>query len=161
MKNNLYRSPPTGKILLERRSGQDRRARSSIFPLSYIGPPRRKRGGRRVGDTGYVDIYDFRTLGLAAAVVLLSFMDAVLTHQHLINGSAREANPIMQAVIRFGGIPAFYGAKGFLTLAAVVIILLHKEWALGRYAARFCLWAYIALSLYHLYLVSIVSGIFV
>ena len=159
MKNNLYRNASTGKIFVDRRSGDDRRVRRSIFPLSYIGPLRRKRGGRRDGDIGYVDIYDFRTLSLAVAVVLLSFMDAVLTHQHLVIGSAREANPVMQAVIRFGGIPAFYGAKGFLTLAAIVIIMLHKEWTLGRYAARFCLWAYITLSLYHLYLVSIMTGI--
>ena len=80
-------------------------------------------------------------------------MDALLTQRHLIHGSARELNPIMDAVIRIGGMPAFYGTKGLLTIVAVTIIMLHKEWALGKIAARICLWAYILLSLYHIFLV--------
>ena len=156
MKKQIGHDPETGESTSDRRSGKDRRDSRSIFPLSYLGPLRRKRGGRRKGDTGYVDIYDFGTWAMAGSVVLLSLMDALLTHQHLAIGSAREVNPIMQAVIHVGGMPAFYAAKGFLTLAAVVIIMLHKEWKLGKYAARFCLWAYIFLSVYHLYLIAIV-----
>ena len=143
-------------IFEERRSGQNRRARASIFPLSYLGPLRRKSGGRRKGDVGYVDIYDMRTWGMAVSVIILSLLDAVLTHQHLAAGWAFEANPIMKAVIDAGGMPAFYAVKGFLTLAAVAIIMLHKEWKFGKYAARFCLWAYIFLSLYHLYIIHTV-----
>ena len=55
MKNNLYRDPITGKISVNRRSGSDRRSRVSIFPLTYWGPLRRRKGGRRPGDIGYVD----------------------------------------------------------------------------------------------------------
>ena len=40
-----------------------------------------------------------------------------------------------------------------MTILPVAIIMLHKEWALGRYAARLCLWSYIILSLYHMYLI--------
>jgi hypothetical protein len=155
MKNNLYHDPLTGEIVADRRSGCDRRDRVSIFPLSHFGPLRRKKGGRREDDTGYVDIYDFRTWCVAISVILLSLMDALLTQQHLMAGSARELNPIMDAVIDFGGMPAFFGAKGFLTVFAVSIIMLHKEWKLGRHAARFCLWAYILISLYHIYIVAI------
>jgi len=154
MKNNLYHDPLTGKTAVDRRSGEDRRNRISIFPFSYLGPLRRKRGGRRGDDIGYVDIYDPQTWFMAISVVLLSLMDAIMTQQHLILGSAKEANPLMEAVINYGGMPAFYGFKGLMTVAAVAVIMLHKEWPLGRYAARFCLWAYILLSLYHLYLVA-------
>jgi hypothetical protein len=153
MKNNLYRDPLSGKILVDRRCGDDRRGRLSIFPLSYLGPLRRKKGGRRDGDVGYVDLYDLRTWLMAVSVILLSLTDALATQLHLRLGSAREINPIMEFVIKYGGMPAFYGVKGLLTILAVTIIMLHKEWALGRYAARFCLWAYILLSLYHLILI--------
>ena len=155
MKNNLYRDSLTGKICVNRRSGYDRRDRISIFPLSHFGPLRRKKSGRRGTDKGYVDIYDYRTWCVVISVILLSMMDALLTQQHLLIGSAREMNPIMDAVIKLGGMPAFYGTKGVLTIVAIIIIMLHKEWAFGRLAARFCLWAYILLSLYHIYLVII------
>ncbi len=157
MKNIPYRKPLTGDLAAERRSGVDRRGRISIFPLSHLGPLRRKQSGRRAQDTGYVDIYDFRTWSVAVSVALLSLMDAVLTHRHLAAGSAGEANPVMQAVIGLGGMPAFYGVKGLMTLLAVAVIMLHKEWPLGRFAARFCLWIYILLSLYHIYLVALVD----
>ncbi|MBN2242188.1 MAG: hypothetical protein JW793_05820 [Acidobacteria bacterium] len=159
MNNNLYRDPITEEIAVNRRSGHDRRGRVSIFPLSHFWPLRRKNGGRRETDTGYVDIYDLRTWLVAVSVMLLSLMDALLTHQHLMQGSARELNPVMDAVIRVGGIEAFYATKGLLTVIAVSIIMLHKEWALGKLAARFCLWAYILLSLYHLFLVFMLSAL--
>jgi hypothetical protein len=84
-------------------------------------------------------------------------MDAVLTQQHLMYGSALEMNPFMDAAIRFGGMRAFYGIKGILTIVAVSVIMLHKEWPFGQVAARICLWAYVLLSLYHLYLVVVVQ----
>jgi hypothetical protein len=154
MKNNLCRDTLTGKILIDRRSGDDRRGRFSIFPLSYLGPLRRKKGGRREGDVGYVDIYDLRTWLMAISVILLSLADAIVTQLHLQLGSAREINPVMEFVIKYGGMPAFYGVKGLMTIIAVSIIMLHKEWTLGRYAARICLWTYILLSLYHLILIA-------
>jgi hypothetical protein len=152
MKNNLYCNTLTEKVQVDRRSGCDRRDRISIFPFSHLRPLRRKKGGRRQKDTGYVDIYDIRTWCVAIAVIILSLMDALLTQQHLLAGTARELNPIMNAVIKYGGMAAFFWFKGVLTIIAVSIIMLHKEWALGRHAARICLWAYILLSLYHIYL---------
>lgn len=159
MKKNLYRDPNTDKITVSRRSGHDRRDRLSIFPLSYFGPLRRKKGGRRETDTGYVDVYDSRTWLVAVSVILLSLMDALLTHRHLMQGSARELNPIMDAAIEIGGMPAFFGIKGLLTVIAVSVIMLHKEWSFGKIAARICLWAYILLSLYHIYLVLAVESV--
>ncbi len=100
-----------------------------------------------------MDTYDFRTWGIALSILALSLMDATLTGIHLLKGSARELNPIMNAVLNYGGMPAFFGVKAIMTILPVAIIMLHKEWALGRYAARLCLWSYIILSLYHLYLI--------
>ena len=100
-----------------------------------------------------MDIYDSRTWGIAIAVMLLSMLDALLTGLHLTGGSARELNPILDAVIDRGGLAGFFGVKAALTVIPMAVIILHKEWKLGRYAARVCLWSYILLSLYHLYLV--------
>jgi hypothetical protein len=80
-------------------------------------------------------------------------MDAVLTAMHMLQGSAKELNPIMNAVLASGGLPAFFAAKAAMTIFPMAVITIHKEWAIGRYAARLCLVTYILLSLYHLYLI--------
>jgi hypothetical protein len=150
----FFCDPTTGKICVERRSGFDRRNRGVIFSLFKNKNRRRKSIGRRKTDSGgYVDAYDFRTWGVAVSILTLSLMDAILTGLHLQKGSAQELNPIMNAVINYGGIPAFFGIKAMMTILPVAIIVLHKEWTLGRYAARLVLWSYILLSIYHLYLI--------
>lgn len=120
----------------------------------FIRPHRRRRsrGRRRTDRGGYVDIYDPRTIGIAIAVVLLSGIDAVITAVHLIKGSATELNPILERVIRSGGLPAFFTVKAILTIIPIAIIAVHQEWALGRYAARLCLLSYALLSVYHIWL---------
>jgi hypothetical protein len=152
--NFFYSDPATEKAGVERRSGVDRRSRGIILSLFSIKHRRRKSKGRRQTDRGgYVDTYDFRTWGIALSILALSLIDATLTGLHLLKGSARELNPIMNAVLNYGGMPAFFGVKAIMTILPVAIIMLHKEWALGRYAARVCLWSYIILSLYHMYLI--------
>jgi hypothetical protein len=154
MKEELFQDSSTGRPLAERRSGVDRRQRSLLAALFQRGPRRRKSAGRRRTDSGgYVDIYDFRTWAVAVAVLLLSLMDGLLTGLHLLRGSAAELNPVMNAVLRLGGFTAFFGLKALMTILPMAIIVLHKEWALGRYAARLCLWSYILVSLYHFYLI--------
>jgi hypothetical protein len=125
-----------------------------IAALFRGGHRRRRSGGRRKTDIGgYVDIYDFRTWAITAAVLLLSMMDAVLTGFYVLRGSAGELNPFMRAVLIRGGLPAFFVLKAMMTLVPMTIIMIHKEWTLGRYAARLCLCSYILVSLYHFYLV--------
>jgi hypothetical protein len=155
MKNRFfYCHPETGIVCVERRSGIDRRNRGVIFSLFNPNYRRRKLKGRRLTDRGgYVDSYDSRTWGIAISILALSLLDAILTGLHLYKGSAQEVNPIMNAVLNYGGIPAFFGVKALMTILPVAIIMLHKEWTLGRYAARLCLWSYIILSIYHLYLI--------
>ncbi len=77
----------------------------------------------------------------------------------MVKGSAREINPIMRATLDYGGLPGFFAAKAALTILPMAVIVIHKEWALGRYAARLCLWAYILLATYHLYLIFAVQKI--
>ena len=93
------------------------------------------------------------------AVMLLSFLDAILTLMQLDKGIIREANPIMSLVIEWGGIYAFFSLKSAMTAFALAIIILHKEWTLARYMARICLCCYVLILFYHMYLVSGHGGI--
>jgi hypothetical protein len=101
----------------------------------------------------YVDIYDSRTWSIVVTVLVLSCMDALLTGFHMTRGSARELNPILSAILTYGGLSAFFTFKAAMTILPLAIIMIHKEWTLGKYAVRLCLWAYILLSVYHLYLI--------
>jgi|WetSurMetagenome_2_1015567.scaffolds.fasta_scaffold367729_1 hypothetical protein len=153
MKNTHYRDPVTGEICAERRTGTGRRSSASIASLFARTPRRRKSRGRRKTDRGaYVDVYDRKTWSIAVAVLILSLIDALLTWMHLVRGSAYELNPILGEIINHGGIPAFFAAKAAMTIFPMVVIVVHKEWTLGRYAARLCLLAYILISCYHVYL---------
>jgi len=144
----------TGKALPERRAGVDRRAPTTLSGILKSPFRRRKSRGRRKTDQGaYVDIYDSRTWFIAVAVLVLSAIDALMTGFHMTEGTARELNPLMNACIQHGGLPAFYGAKAAMTVLPLAIIFVHKEWTLGKFAARLCLWSYFLLCCYHLYLV--------
>jgi len=143
-----------GWPLAERRnSDSGRREPASFRDIFATGPRRRCSRGRRKTDPGaYVDHYDARSWGMAASVLALSLLDTVLTQFHLERGTAEEANPVMRAVLDAGGYPAFYLAKIVMTIIPIAVILVHKEWAFGKYAARFCLWAYILLACWHAFL---------
>jgi hypothetical protein len=45
-----------------------------------------------------------------------------------------------------------------MTALPLAIIILHKEWPLARYVARVCLWFYVVILIYHLYLVCGYTG---
>ncbi len=165
MKENWSHKPSREKIPVERRSGIDRRKRDLRAVVFRAGPRRRRSAGRRKTDTGgYVDIYDLRTWCITIAVLLFSLVDAVLTGFHILRGSATELNPVMKAVLNRGGLTAFFLIKAMMTVVPMAVIMLHKEWILGRYAARLCLLAYILVSLYHVYLIFVLrpfSGYFI
>jgi hypothetical protein len=158
MTNSYYRDPVTGRIYPEKRKNVARRVPQRFFSIFANPFRRRKIKGRRKTDGGsYVDVYDSRTWFIAIAVLILSGMDAVLTALHMMKGTATELNPIMAAIIKHGGLPAFFGAKAAMTVFPMAVILVHKEWTFGKFAARACLWAYALLSLYHLYLIVVLS----
>ncbi len=125
------------------------------FPPRFASFRRRSSRGRRKTDRGgYVDIYDRGSWVVALTVMALSFVDAVLTVLQVEKGIVREANPIMNAVLAWGGAYVFFSLKAAMTAFALAIIIIHKEWALARYMARLCLACYIVILIYHMYLVS-------
>jgi hypothetical protein len=160
MNKELYRNPGDGQMLPERRSGKNRRDEVSFRELLSSSQRRRRSRGRRKSDKGaYVDIYDARTWCIIIAILLLSFMDALLTGLHVIRATAHELNPVLKAILDYGGLPAFFCAKAAMTVLPVSVILIHKEWALARYAARLILWVYIVLALYHIFLLVRVHAV--
>jgi hypothetical protein len=139
--------------LLERRSGEDRRRRPKWSPL-FTGFGRRRKWGRRSSDpAGYVDIYDWRTWAVALSVLILSCLDAILTSLQISAGRAKEINPLMALLIRSGGSNIFFALKIAFTSLALAVIVLHKDFRIGRLAARFSLWSYILVAVYHLCLI--------
>jgi len=146
------------KAISDRRRDHDRRRQDS-FPPQFSSQRRRRSSGRRKTDRGgYVDIYDSRSWGIAMAVMAMSFLDAVLTVLQIEKGAVREANPLMNMTLAWGGVFAFFSLKACMTAFPLAIIILHKEWALARYMARLCLWFYILVLLYHLFLVWNYTG---
>ncbi len=138
----------------ERRSGESRR-QPVTFPPQFSNFRRRHTRGRRKNDPGgYVDVYDRGSWIVALTVMVLSGVDAVMTVLQVERGVAREANPIMNAVLAWGGTYVFFSLKAAMTAFALAIIILHKEWALARYMARLCLIGYVLILIYHMYLVS-------
>ena len=142
----------------ERRTGTDRRLTAGFW-FRFATLRRRRSSGRRRNDpAGYVDIYDRRSWEIAVAVMVMSFLDAVLTVLQIQRGSVREANPVMNITLTWGGIYAFFCLKASMTALALAIIIVHKEWALARYVARLCLWFYVLIMFYHMYLIAGYAG---
>jgi hypothetical protein len=159
MKSDSWGASSPDTTARERRSGTDRRAPAS-FPPSFSSQRRRRSCGRRDTDRGgYVDIYDRRSWVLALVVLALSFLDAILTVLQIEKGLVREANPIMNLVLTWGGVYAFFSLKAAMTAFALAIIMIHKEWVLARYVARVCLGCYLLILCYHLYLVGTHGGV--
>jgi hypothetical protein len=92
-------------------------------------------------------------------VLALSLLDAILTIIQINKGLVREANPIMNQVLAWGGVYAFFSLKAAMTASALAIIIIHKEWVLARHVFRLCLCCYVLILCYHMYLVGIHSGI--
>ncbi len=154
MEPKTYLDPKTGQLQAERRSGIDRRGPATFTEVLTSVYRRRRSRGRRKTDRGrYVDLYDSRSWGTAIAVVILSLLDAILTGFHLIRQTAWEVNPVMNAILNYGGLPAFFGAKAAMTIIPMAVILIHKEWALGKFAARLILASYVCLTVYHIFLI--------
>ena len=138
---------------LERRRRHDRRKQAGILSLFARTHKRRRSKGRRAKDRGsYVDVYDARSWAWALSVLLLSLLDAVLTWHQIAGGWVREANPLMKEILTRGGTSAFFGVKAGMTVFPLAIILVHKEWEISKFAVRICLWSYILVSIYHLFL---------
>jgi hypothetical protein len=129
------------------------RRKHSFWQALFSRNRRRNNTGRRDQDSiGYVDFYDGRTWALAIFLFTLSILDAIFTAIEISSGKAWEANPLMNLTLSQGGLYVFFGIKSALTAFPLAILVMHKEWKLARITVRICLLSYLAVILYHLYL---------
>lgn len=138
----------------ERRSGTDRRKKTTN-PLSLKWSFRgRRRGGRRsTDDDRFVDRYSgWFTLALVIILVLCVF-DGLATLSHLVNGTATELNPIMGYAIQLGPYK-FILLKLALTFACLLLLLFYRN-ARGVKKALLCImFVYVLLTFYHFFILN-------
>ena len=134
---------------VERRSGIDRRQQPTRW-YSFLLPHRRRRRGRRKGESQsiYVDVFETADVVLVGAVFVLNLADAGLTLYHLSQGLV-EQNPFMDQILR-------YGTGWFLVEKSVVVglcmgaLLVHSRFPIARCGAYALLALYSLLLLKHL-----------
>ena len=132
--------------------GGDRRGRSTLrFSRYSLWGGRRKRVRRSEEREGsFVDLYGQRLLLLLLWVALMNVADSFFTLHHLQAGGI-ELNPIAEELLRAGHF-GFVSIKCALISLALMVLLMHKNFA----AARFGIWiagvAYTLLFAYHLIL---------
>ena len=97
---DVVRADLRADVRVERRRGGDRRHLTLRSFLRGSLTPRRRNGGRRVGDQYLpIDWHEPYLLFLAMMILLLSVADAFLTIT-LIMGGAQEANPLLAYILR-------------------------------------------------------------
>jgi len=109
----------------------------------------RRRGARRAAEAHdvYVDRYTPGEWALAGGIVLLSFLDLVLTLVYLALGGG-EANPIMDRVLDHGR-AAFVLVKMGVTVAGSLVLLVHVRFRRVRGVLVALLGLYLALLAVH------------
>ncbi|HEU4619910.1 MAG TPA: DUF5658 family protein [Gammaproteobacteria bacterium] len=117
----LMSMPAAAGVLVDRRSGVDRRRLSlrTFFQGGFT--PRRRRGRRRSDTLALVDWHEPHLFFLAIAILLLSVADAFLTLTLLTRG-AEEANPILDYVLEAHP-ELFAGAKMALTGSGLLVLV--------------------------------------
>lgn len=116
----------------ERRAAPDRRTRPTraISTYWFRGTRRRARREADIGSGYYVDHPGTTALVAVVALMALGILDGALTLQ-LMERGAIEANPVMAFFLSLG-VSAFLGVKYGLTLPALGVLLIHKNFALGH-----------------------------
>ncbi len=135
----------------DRRVRPHRRNKPTALNFRFWLTGGRKRGRRRgEGQNIYVDRYETRDVGLAAAVLVLNVLDAFLTVVYLSYGGA-EANPIAAWLLECG-VGWFLAAKTLAVSVCLIFLILHKTFRLVRPALRLLLFFYALLLVYHMFL---------
>ena len=116
------------EMMVERRSGRDRRVNNSISFRALLLGGRRERGRRKEDKikTFVVDRYSPFFLAAIAGTLFLSVIDALLTLFLISRGAAFELNPVMAYYIELGPY-SFLAVKYALTCVAVVSFLLLRN----------------------------------
>ena len=126
MKKCMPAAAADAGVVVERRSGGDRRNRSFNFLRRPFSPGRR-RMLRRKTDRRRFFLFDYYSPKLFYAIVLvlmLSVTDALLT-LWLVDEGARELNPVMAYFLAFGP-NIFLLSKYLMTAVSVVIVVLFN-----------------------------------
>lgn len=108
----------------DRRRRRDRRSRHVLFTDWRWALEGRRGGTRRredVAETG-VDLYPAGLIALALGIFLLSCLDAAFTLLLIHNGVATEANPLMEALMRYD-IQIFVNLKLVITGGGLLFLV--------------------------------------
>jgi len=129
--------------------GTDRRRSPTprLSRFSFFGG--RRRGSRRDGENTntFVDRYSLRMWALMVWVTLMNSGDSFFTLLHLQQGGI-ELNPVAAAMLETGR-SGFVGLKSFLITVPLVVLCLHKNFALARVGLWIAAGTYSALLCYH------------
>jgi len=133
---------------------------------AYRGPDRRQQatprlsrysflGGRRVSvrrveerEGAFVDLYRPTILALLCWVALMNSADSFFTIYHLQVGGI-ELNPLAAALLETGRL-GFVLGKSVLIALALLVLCMHKNFALARIGLGAALATYTALVAYHI-----------
>jgi hypothetical protein len=132
--------------------GPDRRNRPTPRFSRFTLFGGRRRRGRRNGDdrNTYVDQYSFRMWGLLVWIAAMNVGDSFFTLLHL-QGGGIELNPVAALMLETGR-TGFVALKSFLITLPLVVLCLHKNFALARLGLWIAAGTYTALLSYHIML---------
>jgi hypothetical protein len=145
--------------LAERRAAGADRRRSTLLALWVGSFARRRQSARRAAEHGpaSTDWHHAQWLAVAIAILLLSCADALLTLT-LLHLGAEEANPFMAPLVTGSGRSFAFWKLGLTSTAVIILTVLARVRAFGRFPAGWVLYAalllYIALVGYELWLLE-------
>ena len=128
----------------------DRRARPTPRFSRYTFFGGRRRGPRREDEREgtYIDRYSPRAICAVLWVALMNVGDSFFTLVHLQAGGV-EVNPVAAQLLRAGRF-GFVFTKSMLVAAALLVLVLHKNFPMARIGIWVSALAYTVLNVYHL-----------
>ena len=142
----------------DRREGGERRNRLMHALLTGSFRPRRRSLRRRDEARRLVDWHDSRWLAVVMLILILSTVDAMLTLALVAQGTASEANPVMEPLLRGGGLEFALWKLGLTAGGVVTLTVLARQRVFGWLTAGTLLYLilgiYTALIGYELVLLS-------
>lgn len=123
----IMKTPIHGTFSIDKRSGEDRRAKSGLNVRSLLSGGRRE-NIRRQEDTRRIFYADYYSPGLFIVIVsilFLSAIDALLTLV-LLDLGAYEISPVMAYFLKFGPY-TFFTSKYLLTVIPVICLFMFRN----------------------------------
>lgn len=131
---------------------RDRRKKPTP-PLSpYLFRGRRRRVPPGVGENYYVDRPHWKAWSSVILLLCLSILDARLSLLLFSTGRLKEFNPLLLAGLQLGD-GVFLAMKFTLTISALLILLIHWNFVLGKGAVRVLWLKYVLIVAYLLIVV--------